>query len=529
MLLIASLCIVAISIFSWPHLWAGHPIELSNSDIEAGPTGDHLTVWITSDHIDMEPSPTELAGMNDLASAASWAGLTESLRDSLLSYLGMNTTDSLALVATFSESDFIALLGSWKIVTTTGTTTTSNSPHPAAIAKARLFGSACRAKFAPAKTGSLAPSVPGPSSATSRKIKLSLICSQLDESEADLLEESDVLKGYARLEVIYGAGTRPRSDSNPSLEQLSVVSHLVKSQANPYLDFSIFGPHSHRIMKMIKMSTQVFTKDGLQTIELKGPPDLQTWQSSFELQKNCYLMLDICDLGPLLQYEKKIQSYSIRYGPSIWPLIYQADVRARRELAIDIKMRLAAIHSSSPTTSGYQPDRPWNAVYSKMCDDQFSLTFWKEELEDLAIAVLARTANLRARVGDDASIGTSVASQSNHEPQLSPAPFAPGRIPKSPTKRARELPEDNRVTRVDSSGNFTHNRQNVEICPGFNTGECQDTIAGRCKVNPELVHQCSRCLAQSHYLLNCPKPLPGASYNRKGKKKGKGGGKSRNR
>ena len=44
-------------------------------------------------------------------------------------------------------------------------------------------------------------------------------------------------------------------------------------------------------------------------------------------------MLDQISTSCLDNYEKKIRRYHERYGRSCWPVIYQADVRARLEQA----------------------------------------------------------------------------------------------------------------------------------------------------------------------------------------------------
>ena len=59
-------------------------------------------------------------------------------------------------------------------------------------------------------------------------------------------------------------------------------------------------------------------------------------------------------------------------------------------------------------------------------------------------------------------------------------------------------------------GAYTHNRAGVELCRNLNLGTCHDTApskggkAGkgqsgdRCAANPQLVHQCSKCLSNGH-------------------------------
>eukprot|EP00969_Alexandrium_andersonii_P058291 2567418-Alexandrium_andersonii.AAC.1 len=44
-------------------------------------------------------------------------------------------------------------------------------------------------------------------------------------------------------------GDYPHRDIEPTPDQLSAVKQLIASGAPPYVDFSLFGPHGHRLLK----------------------------------------------------------------------------------------------------------------------------------------------------------------------------------------------------------------------------------------------------------------------------------------
>ena len=81
------------------------------------------------------------------------------------------------------------------------------------------------------------------STVAQRKLKLKEIVDQVCEDECDVLTEEEWLLAYARYEAIFGKDDEPEESQEPTLEQLSAVSFLLKTGLNPYVDFGFFGPH----------------------------------------------------------------------------------------------------------------------------------------------------------------------------------------------------------------------------------------------------------------------------------------------
>ena len=157
--------------------------------------------------------------------------------------------------------------------------------------------------------------------------QLSQVLSQLDDTEVDLVSETEM---FSRYEVLYGKGQRPHQDHEPSIEQLSALKALADSGQCPYADFAIFQPHAARIMKRIKFSGLIMGKSGaLMHAELYGPPDIESWRASYEVWSTAMVMLDLIDLGPLQAYRSRLELLHTRYGDSkVWPLLYQADTES---------------------------------------------------------------------------------------------------------------------------------------------------------------------------------------------------------
>lgn len=72
-------------------------------------------------------------------------------------------------------------------------------------------------------------------------------------------------QAYLRYSVVYGDQEHPPKESEPTLEQLSAVHHLINQNHSPYCDFAIWGPYVHRLVKKLKFSGYVIGQDGVLT------------------------------------------------------------------------------------------------------------------------------------------------------------------------------------------------------------------------------------------------------------------------
>ena len=94
---------------------------------------------------------------------------------------------------------------------------------------------------------------PGGGSVAKRKLKLKEIIDQSSEEECEVMSETAIAAAYARYEALFGEGESPPVDEDPTEEQLSALNHLLSTNLCPYVDFCIFGPHGHRILKKVKL------------------------------------------------------------------------------------------------------------------------------------------------------------------------------------------------------------------------------------------------------------------------------------
>ena len=100
----------------------------------------------------------------------------------------------------------------------------------------------------------------------------------------------------------------------------------------PYVDFGVWGPNHHRLLKKLRNTgLQLHAGGVLHTMELAGPPDLHAWLECYRLLTAALVAFERVGLGPMLDYGRLISTYSERYGALTWPLLYQCDVRCRLE------------------------------------------------------------------------------------------------------------------------------------------------------------------------------------------------------
>ena len=219
-----------------------------------------------------DPSESELASIATLGDAANRVGLSGTdddlltPRGSFFIQLGVNSSTNVAILATFTQAEFNALVTSWSIATamdTNGAVTAQRAPTIAEVGMGRLTGRICRRCIGtePQVSPTASPSPKATSSATSRKIKLNQVVSQVDETEIEPLSEADLLIMFARYEALFGKGQRPPNNREPTSEQLAALRSLIASKASnqvPYADFAIFSSYGTRIQKKLRFQGLTF-------------------------------------------------------------------------------------------------------------------------------------------------------------------------------------------------------------------------------------------------------------------------------
>lgn len=502
----------------------------------------------------VDPTEAERQTLTDMEKVFAWCGLggedmaSDKTRAGTLALLfGVKSTDPPRTLALVDDGDVGALLNTWKVARGSADNPTFAPPTLAERSMGLLVVRVCKvvsgcgstvedlkaqlkaAQAASAQAALQASTSTATSSAADRRIKLNAVLSQVDESEAVIMTEQELVAAYLRYSAVYGNGERPAKESEPTREQLSALRHLVQQGNPPYCDFSVFGPYGHRMIKKIKLSGYIIGKDGLlSSVELTGPTTFQMWLQSWQVFSNACVMLDIVDLGVLTKYKDLLDKYHNRYGQHIWALLYQADVRCRLELVVRIKQQilaeqheLKAAHGSAPgpppRVAGFDENRPWNLVLQRAIALE---SYWREEVVEPAMMVLTKVSGLTDVVEGDARIRPEASAPKAES-------SAPSRMAQPPPQQSKLRPRNtNRTgrTHLVEDGKYVANRTGYKVCDDYNQGRCQQQT-GWCPTAWDQVHQCSKCLGQ-HPAVKCPHDaMPTPNFiKRSGKGRGKGGG-----
>ena len=291
------------------------------------------------------------------------------------------------MLSTGKTEDFKLILGSWKIPT--ADPATPRAPSLVEAGAAELVIRACQLVGGKGRTleelnkaiitATKAPPptpTPAPVSPPVRKLKMSAIASQVDDTEFNLLAESEMIKLYAEYERVFGTGERPQKDCEPTLEQVSAVAF--DSNLPP---FAIFKPFGHRMERKLKLSGMSIGRDGaLRTIEVTGPPNIAAWLAWYNVLMTILVMKRAVDLGLLLRYRARMERLHDRYSDKVWAVLYQAEARCRLELMDRLRREAVAEHETvvkSGGASSFDVAKPWSTAWMRAVAQE---DFWRAEV-----------------------------------------------------------------------------------------------------------------------------------------------------
>ena len=458
----------------------------------------------------MDPTAAELAAMVTMQEVLNWADVEGDHADphstaaSLLGLIGARINTKPRVLSAVTENDASTLIRNWRIRQADGT---DRAPTLVESGQAGLVFRACRLvggkgqsiedlqnQLIAAKAAPLGLPPPVAKAASPiRKVKMSSIASQVDDSEVSMMEESELVKLYKEYESVYGPNERPPKDCEPTVEQISVVSHLLDSGLPPFTDFALFGPFGHRIERKVKLSGMTISRDGnLRQVELHGPPNIGTWMASYNVLMTILIMKKAVDLGVLLKYRSHIERLHDRYSEKVWAVIYQAESRCRLELMDRLRREAVAEHESILSAGGvskFDVTRPWNTAWQKATNCE---SFWREEVIEPGMLILTKTAGLNEMVDGDASVRGGSSGVTPREVQ--PGPSRMATTTAASGVRPRKQNRSGRIHQIEGN-KYTHNRTGYRLCEGFQTGQCNTTSGGIwCAQQWDTTHQCHTCL-----------------------------------
>ena len=483
----------------------------------------------------MEPTPQEIASFTTIDSVADWANLAHRLPDvpqpssprgSWLAHVGASPNLPFGILGGIHKGEYEALMESWRI----------DGGNPSAVQKAMagVLGTACRiavgveksraqiteesrqtrdhalalatlqAQAAQTGGGQAAsgPHVPPISASGANTVKMATVVDQAHGGETAPMSESDVADAYERYRL--KQGDVPSAEEDVTREQLTGLKTLFADGAPPYADFAIFGPFGRRIQKRLKTSGLVIGASGaLQMQAILGPPTIDDWKASWIVFRTGSIMLDQITPATCDYYMKHIAEYAARYGPEVWPLVYQSDVRARLEHLARIVRACHAEHKkaiSLNAPSEFDPKRPWEQAFRRLVDD---VKFWRRELEEPALLIKTSAGRLHDSLSDDAEISRGrQQQQASKKRNLDDNQSDKSRAPWQKEKKRNKREASDRAHKVGASGMFTHNRNDKPLCEDYQGGQCSGKEL-QCPKDPNKMHQCAKCLLQGHGASSC--------------------------
>ena len=486
------------------------------------------------------PTDAELATFSTPADLVRWSGLDPAVWTIVDRSLG--TLPHIRLVASLPLSGLKAAMTAARVPVTGAAPRELNLAESIQVGLVwRAARKACSmADVDPLQEGTTAPSSPAtaPTSSSVKKVKISTVLDQVDESEAPMLGRTELDRAYANHIAI--TGSEPNHESEPTPEQIaSMYQRVVQLGEAPYADFSILTPYGRRVQRQMKARAWSLQQDGtFRALEVPGPPTYKAWAACWRVFRALLFMLKhptggnpVVTPACMEEYFENITRLNEDY-PETWYLIMQAEDRCRSEMLERHRRSLtkAAAENRLPMNLEFNPAQPWVGCFIFAARDQ---EYWMKHVVRPAQNFLARggrtmtmekaenvgvSANAREALSSIEATAGPMGGAASHSPRKRKRGQAPGPPPSppfaKPPKAAKHAGGQDGHPRKWGTHYITDQDGN-ELCFRFAKGKhgaCQEP----CK--DKRVHSCQHCLG-NHTNENCPHHV-----KKTGKDGPKGGG-----
>eukprot|EP00971_Amphidinium_carterae_P267919 5315259-Amphidinium_carterae.1 len=299
----------------------------------------------------------------------------------------------------------------------------------------------------------------------SRMIKLSAVIDQTDGDEIRTLTPEEATKLYEQYTKVTGG--MPLEEQEATCDQLAAVQHRVSQGLPPYADLAIFGPYGARMAKKLNSVGMSLSSDGTWTrSQLAGPATFEDWELAYEVLQTTLMMLNVVTLANCVYYHNHVRRLFRTFGAGTWPLLYQSDVRARKEHMERVRRRLQSQYEMGGAPADFRPEAPWNAVWRATVEDE---SFWNRQFRDAASMTAPRTMPVSSYIEGDAPV-EGRPGQKGMTPPSNRQGVATG--PPASVNRNRARGADVRIHNVGSDGLFKTNRKGITLCEEFQHGRC---------------------------------------------------------
>ena len=243
----------------------------------------------------MDPTSEEMIAFTSIRKVIEWVGLSEAAAEALLDALQATGEENTRLFGALLEDHFtaftanlelpplqrtgVALVGRACRVQAGAARSVSQLAEDAAAATQGAKEAAAAARDATAAAA--AAQTAAPLFATGLVEMGSVVNQRLREQRPALTPEK-VRCHYETYRRTFGRDPPP--DEECSGQQLTGVEFFLSTDVPPYVDFGVWGPHHHRLLRRMRFSAAKFTFNGeLQQVELLGPENFTQWSESYRL------------------------------------------------------------------------------------------------------------------------------------------------------------------------------------------------------------------------------------------------------
>ena len=521
----------------------------------------------------MAASPTraDIAEWSSIVHAAQWAGFRDLDQESssgrgLIAHLGFEPEDALAELGSVSAADYASEVSKWTFDDAPPTLAMKSRANRLGHASRVFVGidytvaatqayeqaelehnrelewfAAKQSADAAAAAGASSPATPAAivvAPAAARKVGFRDVADSGRADEVPVLDFNEMDRMRTHYKKVTGSKKGPPPSTEPTAEQMSTLSALLKERSAPYTDFALWGPYGGRTLRKILNSGLTFGPDGaLIRSEFRGPPSFEHWKACWAVYEVAMVMANAASAPVLTAYAAHIESMAKQFGPICWRVLYQTENRYRREqLEILRRSESDALDRSLAAggTHPFDPLQPWERCYD-IAEDQYH--YWNKNVTIPSLMIVAKARAAGYFIDGDSEVATSDALHiaTSHQGEIFPMADvggggsssnkrAAGQVLEQPTKRTRV--KDASTPRVHNvtNGLFTTNRSGKQLCSAFQTGDCKG-LTTDCPAHK--AHQCAKCLQTLHGSNTCKaspgEPPRGPTPKGKGGGRGKGG------
>jgi hypothetical protein len=390
---------------------------------------------------------------------------------------------------------------------------------------------------APALPDAAASAAPTPvSSLVERKIKLSSVMDQGDDTEVRPMDPATVRRLIGEWRQFENDGEDPREDEEATGDQLASLDFRLKQGSTPFVDFGVWRPYGARLGRMLKFSAYYpLASGGFQSKEINGPGTFDEWLRSWRVFSFAMVVLKAATRSKLEKYELRIARLNEQY-PAYWWVIALADIRMRSEHLERVRRKIVrdtAANNVAPGTCAFNEAMPWDSAFREAARDD---SFWYENVDKKAImfATQLRTSKQIndegigsvVELGSSSSAKQPTAKRGRSPVSVSPQrsnrnartsrdakkkkgrkterPTAPRVDPKQPGDKGARKPSDNMMKGKDDGRHFLDS-SGSPLCWAWN--HKSNGCGNPCSMGRK--HACEWCLSTNHRSIACNKKPAG--------------------